>query len=572
MFGNLLFFELQGLTSLTLHSSFVSDCVAEGAVHALPRLRQLQTLVLTPGLVNPYVIHPRTNADLIRAIGRCWNLRNVNLLLNRYRKSLTRGRSSWHNACFIGRLKSLEILRVDDGSKHSGYLRFLQRFVESPSSKFAPLVMEKLRELSICSLHGAQGAKPLAGVLKALPGLQTLSLRGSVLGHDGVVHLAPAFSHLPLLKHLDLSSCRVDCLSHRRKQHLLWLEPKSRQGREAAGGSFFADSESSGAPLVDEEGNVLGISVLDRGDGDFADVYHYDGPLSVPGRALASGLLNLQELEVLVLRDEDIRVDSALAVARVLGRLQKLRKLDLHGWLHSDEADDPRGAVALAGSLRQLSGLEQLDLSSTDLTCAGLAAVMPAVAQHANLTELDLSSTELHGGVQAQGFQTVCDHLGSLVCMQKLTLMCAESEGLDLNALARALQPLTHINDLTLRMNWVYDSLLLQSLPTEFFEVVKSMANMQQLTLNGIDFMEGRVDSLIDALVCLSRLERLSLERCYMACSAVAEVVAAVQSHAGLRECVIPAICMGPGGVCECSEAGRPAWVVVGSHGRVPIL
>ena len=86
-------------------------------------------------------------------------------------------------------------------------------------------------------------------------------------------------------------------------------------------------------------------------------MYYSDGPLSVPGSALASGLLNLQELEGLVLRDEDVRVDSAMAVARVLGRLQKLRKLDLHGWLHSDAADDPRGAVALAGSLRQLSAL-----------------------------------------------------------------------------------------------------------------------------------------------------------------------------------------------------------------------
>ena len=163
-FGDFLLRSFAQLTSLTLHSSFVSDRVAEGTARAIPLLRHLHTLVLSPGLMNPYILHPRINADLIRAIGRCRNLRNLNLVLIHYNKYLTRVRCSWTVAGAIGRLRNLEILRVHDGSIHSGYLQCLQRFIETPKWNFEPLVMKNLRELSICSLHGVEGAEPLAGV------------------------------------------------------------------------------------------------------------------------------------------------------------------------------------------------------------------------------------------------------------------------------------------------------------------------------------------------------------------------------------------------------------------------
>lgn len=591
--------RLRALTSLTLHGSFISDAVAKGTARALPRLRHLQTLRIAPGM-SPYVIHPRVNEKLIRAIGRCRNILHLDLHSAYYRMYRTRQRSSWHHACAIDRLQKLETLRVYDGSAHSGYLIPLQRFIERPSGGRCSFTLKNLRELSIISLNGAQGAKPLAVVLTAFPALEKLQLRHSQLREDGAEALAPAFASLPLLKHLDLSYCVIDNTSRRTRSE--WQDQYghgnaqniAQQMNNANAAIQNVDGQGNGAGNLggawgedDGVNGVGGNGVANVGEQADVDGGHhgvalfYDGPLSAPGRALSVGLAHLKTLEELVLRDLEVGVDSALAVAGVVGMFRKLRRLDMHGWMLSDHANEVRGARALARSLQMHSNLEHLDLSSTAMTCVGLAVLMPAVAQHSNLISLDLSAG--FSVILPEGFRSICQHLGSLSCLAKLRLQCTEASCMEVDRLASALQPLTCITNLELQLqNRAYVSVgsfrnLLESLRglvkceklhlhaqmnsecvTGLVSALQCMPRMQELNLSWNEFGDTGATALAHAFESMHELTRVSLGYCELTGFGAEVVVASLEKHARMHECILSNNAVE---MSSLAARARPSWV-----------
>ena len=417
-----------------------------------------------------------------------------------------------------------------------------------------------------------------AGVLKALPALESLQLQHSVLGSKGVTVLAPAFVYLPGLKRLDLSWCCIDSVMQRGDLREKWL---GVHNGDVTYDLASATLDGGGPQAVGSEVNAAEESVL--GDTNRA-IARSCGLLSAPGESLASGLRHLRCLEVLMLRDKTVGVDCAVAVAGVLGTLRNLRRLDMHGWILSgDVAHTTTGSAALAMSLGKHSGLQQLDLSSTNLTCDGVAAVMPTVAQHAQLTQLDLCAGVLSGGVLPEGFRIICEHLGSFRSIQKLRLGCREAGCKELDALARGLQPLTCMTELSLtiqsRAHVSQESFsnLLEALSglvkCENLDMqaqmqaacaeglacaLKCMPGMRQLNLSGNRFGDAGAAVLTHAFRGLLGLERVSLGNCELTEAGVEGVVGALEGHVRMHECILSGNSVH---VRSLPQRVRPTWV-----------
>lgn len=345
----------------------------------------------------------------------------------------------------------------------------------------------------------------LVGALKAVPELETLNLCGSSLGHAGAVALGGGLKCLHKLKVLDLSFCNIDCVFGR------WGEAN----RSLDGGVH-----------------------------------------------LAAGMSSLSKLEVLVLRDSARAANTAQAVVSVLGNLRMLRRLDMHGWplevVHAEVAQ----SLTFCG--RDSGGLQQLDLSSTGLSCQDLAFVMPAVAAHSHLTELDLDTPLSKNGVPKGGLTNICKHLGGLTCLQKLTLGWDEPGELQATMLASALTCLTCISDLSLTVNINYDE---EKIAHILLGALDSMSGLQRLKLGGLEFADSQV--LYAAFNSLGNLKFVSVEHCSMVEVASRKVVQAVQAHTGLLVCIVPQrYSAGNSGYHEYSVENWPEWVVLGRSNR----
>ena len=231
----------------------------------------------------------------------------------------------------------------------------------------------------------------------------------------------------------------------------------------------------------------------------------------------------------------------------------------MHGWELSDvvhDTDEVAESLRFCGSGR----LEQLDLSSTELSCAGLVAVMPAVTAHSHLAELDLSTPLYERGVPRDGLTTVCEDLGSLSCLQKLALACDKPEQAQATALASVLISLTYISELSLTVQ-VYDEHDRRQIARIFVQALQNMLGMQRLKLCGLEFGDNSPE-LFEAFRSLSHLNRLSLKHCFMAEDVSSKVVHAVEPHICLLEFIVPQRYCG----CEYSMGRWPEWVVLGAH------
>ena len=112
------------------------------------------------------------------------------------------------------------------------------------------------------------------------------------------------------------------------------------------------------------------------------------GPDCAP--ALAGGIKGLAELKELDLSHNNIGPDGAAALAGGIKGLAELKELDL-----SHNNIGPDGAAALAGGIKGLAELKELDLSHNNIGPDGAAALAGGIKGLAELNKLDLSHNNI---------------------------------------------------------------------------------------------------------------------------------------------------------------------------------
>ena len=282
----------------------------------------------------------------------------------------------------------------------------------------------------------AKCATQIAESLHQVPNLQKLDLSCNPL-YSSVCDFAKNIHHLPGLTQLKLTDVQM--------------------------------GEKECIVLASSLNNVSKLQVLEIGG----------NPLGHGIIALAKHLIYLPELVALTLEDAEMGENEAIAVARCLPNLLKLKKIRLSG--------NPlgHGIIELAEHLNCLPGLTELGMAQTNMGEEEAAAIVRCLPSLSQLKILNLSVNPLgHGIIQ------LAERLKCVPNLTDLLLYNTHMDKKQVSALARALKHVPKLREL-----YLYNNPLGRGVRV-LIQHVSNVPELRKLFLRGVKMTKKEVNDL----------------------------------------------------------------------------
>ena len=195
---------------------------------------------------------------------------------------------------------------------------------------------------------------------------------------------------------------------------------------------------------------------------------------------LAHGLQGASKLEKLAIKHNQIVLDGAIALAKILPSLTSLKILDIN----STQLNDTQ-MIALAGGLQEVSGLEKLMMYNNQIGLKGVQALTKILPRLIRLKVLNIRDSQLNDTQMialADGLQEASALENLIIDNNPIGLKGAE-------ALAKILPRLIRLKVLNIRDSQLNDTqmiALIESLQ-EASSLEKLIMNHNQMDLKGVE-------------------------------------------------------------------------------------